>query len=208
MTTVTNPMTLGQLKRVCAILSDTVPQDEISKIVGNALVNGELKTELEIFWKCLVQKLSPRLFMKIMPSCDLVAAQRIIENVADFKDDELYFSEDYVPEYFEMYAVPFNHPSCIRDIANDINSLGYRLGTPEDLLGLIEAPHRPLPEHDFRLMAIGRKFAGGDNGSIMVLESSSGKLRLLRERINEYGGGIFLRKYNILAVGKRTYGLM
>lgn len=207
MATVTSLMTLGQLKRVCAISSDTVPQGEISKIMGDALVNGILKAELEIFWKGLVRKLSPGWFMKIMPSCDLEATKKLIDNIADFRDNEIYFPEGYVPEHLEMYAVPFFGPACIRDIANNVRNLGWQLGTPEDMLGLIKARRCEPVEDGFRLIAVGRKFEGGGYGSVMSMEASSGKLRLLRERINEDGaGGYFNGRYSILAVEKPTYG--
>lgn len=210
MTTVTSPMTLGQLKRVCAILSDAIPQGEISKIMGDALVNGGLKTEVEIFWKSVIKKLKPQWHMKIKASKDLAAVQALIDNVADFKEDEFSFSSDDEPKFFSMYTVPFNHPSCVRDIAESIRNAGYELATPEDLLGLILARHGALRECDTRTIAIGGGrggFSGGDRGCHIVLESSSGRLRLLRERVYETGSdGPFNGEYSILAVGEPTYG--
>lgn len=202
--TVTNPVTLGQLKRIGAILVDTIPQEDLTKIMGDALTNGALNTEIESFWRWIIGKFSPLYFhisKGILPSCDLAAVQKFISNTADFKEEEFCFPPNYIPTHSEMCIVPFKHQSCIRDISTDIREAGFQPATPEDLLGLIIAAHELFPTRcNRRIMAIGRIFPDNNSGCIIVLEVySEGKLRLLRERISEK---LFDGEYNILAIEK------
>lgn len=198
---VTNPLTLGQLKRVSAILVDTIPQGEITKIMGNALTGGVLDQEIASFWRKLIIKFSPYGLPAVVPSGNFYAVRKLIDNIADFDDGE--FIAHPEPRLKELVAIPFNSRYRMRDVCADILEAGCEPAYPEDLLGLIL--YRQASRHAdrlSRLIVVGRSFNRGDGMCLMVLESCEGKVRLFRERVLE--GGFIEGEYSVLAVRKST----
>ncbi len=139
MTTVTHPMSLGQGKRLAAICVDMIPVNEISEIQAKALTSGHLKKHLEKFWRgSVLAELSPTWMYRVMPTTDLSCLQGVIDNIADFRQEEFYFPEGFVPEFVEPIILPINYSTCIRDLSDDIRNCGYRTATPEEALGMLK----------------------------------------------------------------------
>lgn len=202
---VTNPVTLGQMKRISAILVDTIPQTEITKIMGRILVDGGLKTKMGSFWRNLIMEFSPYELGEVLPSGDIGAVQKLIDNVGNFRREE--FDTPLESKSKELAIIPFNSRLCFRNIWEEVLDAGYEPAMPEDLLGTILRWQRGLCIGMLsRVIVHGRTFnryASMSNYAgiyFMVFETEGGKMRLVRERLPE--DGYLEGEYSVLAVKK------
>lgn len=190
---VTSPMTPGQMKRIIAILAESVPQTEITKIMGNALTEGVLKEKMMKLWIDLGIEFRPYGFGEIMPSRDIAAVQRFVDSVVEFKEED--FSLPLDPNQKKLLALPFNFQCRSVDIEAVVRENGYELGYPEDLLGLILRHQRGLCIGRLSYVIVpGRRIGKYD---YMVLRTTaSAKMHLCREHVplREVFGG----EYSVL----------
>lgn len=207
MTTVTNPMSLGQAKRIAAISVDVIPVSDIFEIQAKALTSGILKNKLEDFWrKEVLQKLAPIHMYRVMPTSDLSCLEGVIDNIADFKQEEFYFPDGFVPEIVDdVIILPINHNTCIRDLSKDVENAGYRMATPEEVLGTLKEKclrgvlksQQSDPKNKIVLIA-NERFGG----YLFVIEYyyNSNKLFVIRERCDRED--VLSGNYNIIVVKK------
>lgn len=198
MTTVTRPMSLGQGKRLAAILVDSLPVNDITEMQAKALT-GILGKRLSDFWKMTaLSGLQPLYMHRTMPTVDMSFLDGIIDNVADFTQKEFYFPEGFTPKEVETVVLPVNYDSSIHNLKGDILSGGWRPATPEEALGMLKESGRYLKGNVCRKIVILSE--GRFGGDSMIIEYSSIKkeLLVLRDRssqLERYRG-----EYSVLVV--------